>query len=82
MTPVSPSGKNVGGLLEIKDVLKLSLTKKFQAQVKIALESGQPLNLVVSPRTQTISGPLTRQIRRTSGDIFRYNPATGEMTKF
>lgn len=51
-------------------------------QLKIALESGQPLNLVVSPRTQTISGPLTRQVRRTGGDIFRYNPATGEMTKY
>lgn len=39
-----------------------------------------PFNLIISPRTQTISEPLRRAIESTGGSIFEFNPAT-EMFK-
>ena len=75
-------GKNVGGLLEVKNVQKLSMSNQLRAQIKVAIDTGQPLNLVVSPKTSSISGRLIRQVRSTGGDIYRYNPATGDLTKF
>ncbi|EIK60998.1 putative toxin [Pseudomonas lactis] len=75
-------GKNVGGLLEVKNVQNLSMSNQLRAQIKVASDTGQPLNLVVSPRTSNISGELMRQVRNTGGDVFRYNPATGDLTRF
>lgn len=75
-------GKNVGGLLEVKNVKDLSLSNQLRAQIKVASDTGQPLNLVVSPRTNNVSGELMRQVRSTGGDVYRYNPATGDLTKF
>lgn len=75
-------GKNVGGLLEVKNVQKLSMSNQLRAQIKVASDTGQPLNLVVSPKTSSISGKLIRQVRSTGGDVYRYNPATGDLTKF
>lgn len=75
-------GRNVGGLLEVKNVQNLSMSNQLRAQIKVATDTGQPLNLVVSPRTNTVSGELMRQVRSTGGDVFRYNPSTGELTKF
>ncbi|MNI36892.1 hypothetical protein D3C73_909590 [compost metagenome] len=75
-------GKNVGGLLEVKNVQNLSMSNQLRAQIKVASDTGQPLNLVVSPRTSNVSGELMRQVRSTGGDVFRYNPATGDLTRF
>lgn len=75
-------GKNVGGLLEVKNVQNLSMSNQLRAQIKVASDTGQPLNLVVSPRTNNVSGELMRQVRNTGGDVYRYNPATGDLTKF
>jgi len=73
-------GKSVGGLLEAKNVLNLSRSPQLRAQVRIAEESGEPLNLVVSPRTLSVSVPLVRDVRATGGDVFVYNPATDALT--
>ncbi len=62
-------GRNVGGLLEAKNVQNLSLSPQLRAQAQIARESGQPLNLVVSPRTQQVSGPLLNDVRSTGGNV-------------
>lgn len=43
-------GRNVGGLLEAKNVQNLSMSNQLRAQIQIANRGGQPLNLVVSPR--------------------------------
>lgn len=69
-------GRNVGGLLEAKNVQNLSLSPQLRAQAQIARESGQPLNLVVSPRTQQVSGPLLNDVRSTGGNVFVYNRLT------
>ncbi|MCW1243356.1 DUF637 domain-containing protein, partial [Pseudomonas sp. SAICEU22] len=75
-------GRNVGGLLEVKNVQNLSMSNQLRAQVKVASDTGQPLNLVVSPRTSNVSAELMRQVRSTGGDVFRYDPATGDLTRF
>lgn len=75
-------GKNVGGLLEVKDVQKLSMRNQLRGQIKVANDTDQPLNLVVSPRTHSVSKELMFQVRETGGDIYRYNPATGDLTRF
>ncbi len=68
--------------MEVKNVKDLSLSNQLRAQIKVASDTGQPLNLVVSPRTNNVSGELMRQVRSTGGDVYRYNPATGDLTKF
>lgn len=75
-------GGNVGGILEVKNVLELSMSDQLRAQIKVASDTGQPLNLVVSPRTNNVSGELMRQVRSTGGDVYRYNPVTGDLTNF
>ena len=74
--------KKVGGMLEAKDVLKLSRTRQLDGQIALALEHKQPFNLVVSPGTQSVSGPLWYDVRRTGGTVYVYNPATDALTEF
>ena len=75
-------GKNVGGVLEAKNVQKLSYSPQLQAQVALARENNQPFNLVVSPRTRTVSEPLRDAVKKTRGGIYVYNPATKDLTEF
>ena len=56
-------------LLEIKNVLNLSMSNQLRAQVKVALDTGQPLNIVVSPRTNGISREVMRQVESTGGGL-------------
>ncbi|WP_313387883.1 hemagglutinin repeat-containing protein [Achromobacter aegrifaciens] len=75
-------GKTVGGMLEVKNVKNLSMSDQLRAQILHAKETGQPLNLVVSPRTTNISKNLQQEIAGTGGGIYRYNPANSELTKY
>lgn len=75
-------GENVGGLLEVKNVQNLSMSNQLRAQITRANELGQPLNVVVSPATKSVSNNLITQVRETGGDIYRYNPVSGELTRF
>ncbi|WP_114391083.1 putative toxin [Notoacmeibacter marinus] len=72
--------RNVGGLLEAKNVQNLSLSPQLRAQAQIARETGQPMNLIVSPRTQRVSGPLLDDVRSTGGNVHIYDPATDILT--
>lgn len=74
--------KSVGGMLEVKNVQNLSMSNQLRAQIQHAGETEQPLNLVVSPITTNVSAELRAQIEGTSGGIYRYDPSTGELTKF
>ncbi|NBF08436.1 putative toxin [Pseudomonas sp. Fl4BN1] len=58
------------------------MSDQLRAQIKVATDAGQPLNLVVSPRTLAISQPLVRGIENTGGGIYRYNPKTGLLTEY
>jgi len=69
-------------MLEVKNVQNLSMSNQLRAQIQHAGETEQPLNLVVSPRTTNVSAELRTQIEGTGGGIYRYDPSTGELTKF
>ncbi len=75
-------GKSVGGMLEVKNVQSLSMSDQLRAQILHAKETGQPLNLVVSPRTSNVSRMLQQEIRETGGNVYRYNPSSNELTNF
>jgi len=75
-------GSNVGGLLEVKNVQKLSMSNQLRAQIQLATESGEPMNLIVSPRTRKISRRLIEEIELTGGKIYKYDPATNELNEF
>ena len=84
VTTILDSAGRPAGLVEFKDVAKLSSSPQLRAQLAEALATRQPYNLVVSPGNQTISKPLLRQIeavnRQVGGGIYRYDPATDIMT--
>jgi len=79
-------GRNTGGILEVKNVQGLSNSNQLRAQLQLAEETGTPFNLVVSPRTQNISGPLRDRIdevtSKVGGGIYRYDPSTGDLSNF
>jgi filamentous hemagglutinin len=80
-TIVDIIGKNFGGMIEAKNVVDLSLSPQFRAQLQIAQETGQPLNLVVSPRNKTISQNLVAEIKKTGGEIYVYDPVAKTIKK-
>ncbi|UMZ12298.1 hypothetical protein I9018_00895 [Pseudomonas sp. MPFS] len=79
-------GRNAGGLLEVKNVKNLSMSDQLRAQLQLAEMTGQPFNLVVSPRTQSISAPLKARIdavtSKVGGGIYRYDPSTKLLSDF
>ena len=58
------------------------MSDQLRAQIRHAGVTGQPFNLVVSQRTSRISAEVLRQVRATGGEIYRYNPGTGEFSKY
>jgi len=60
----------------VKNVINISDSDQLRAQFKLAIDSGQPFNLVISPRTETISGPLSEKIRQAGGEIFQFDAST------
>nr|WP_236124337.1 putative toxin [Pseudomonas cichorii] len=75
-------GRSVGGMLEVKNVQNLSMSNQLRAQIQHATDTGQPLNLVVSPRTNNVSGSLLDGVRSTGGNVYRYDPKTGVISEF
>ncbi len=69
-------------VVEVKNVIDISATKQLRAQANMALETGQPMNLMVSPRTTNISQQTLKLIKDTGGAIYRFDPATGELTAY
>jgi RHS repeat-associated protein len=66
-----------GNTTEIKNVVNLSFTRQLQIQAQGTEGS---FNLIVSPRTQYISGPLQDAVQGSGGTIQVFNPATGTLT--
>ena len=61
------------GIVEFKDVRELSKDLQFQ----LYEQSQKRIDLVVSPKTEYISGPLAETIRGSGGSISIYNPRSG-----
>jgi hypothetical protein len=66
-----------GNITEIKNVVNLSFTRQLQIQAQSAEGS---FNLIVSPRTQSISTPLFNAVQESGGTIQVFDPATRTFT--
>jgi RHS repeat-associated protein len=62
------------GVTDIKDWVNLPFTEQLQGMHAHA--RGGPFNIIISPRTQTVSVPLQRAVQMTGGRIFQFDPAT------
>lgn len=70
-------------IIEVKDVLNISNSTQFKAYAQIARENGQPIELIVSPRTQNISAPLGQLIDGTPGSSIKvYDPSTNTFAPY
>jgi filamentous hemagglutinin len=56
-------------IVEIKDVVDLSISNQFRGYLAQFEATGQPIELIVSPNTKTISAPLIKLIKQTGGTI-------------
>ncbi|WP_234775667.1 putative toxin [Paraburkholderia tropica] len=77
-TPVVFVPDAVGGTtyIEVKDVVNLSNSNQFRGYAA----SGNPIELIVSPNTKTISKPLQTLIYNTGGSIQVFDSATGKFS--
>jgi len=73
--PDLPVGKRFG-VTDIKNVKSISQSPQTRAFAKYAKKNNLPFNLIIGPRTRTISGPLLDQIRKRSGVVLQFNPTT------
>ncbi|KVZ48062.1 RHS repeat-associated core domain-containing protein [Burkholderia ubonensis] len=77
--PDLPVGDDYG-VTDVKDWLHIDNDDQLRAFHQYAAEHKLPFGLIISPRTQTMSGPLLDNIRSTGGVVLEYNPATGDYT--
>jgi hypothetical protein len=70
---VVPDALDGSTIVEVKDVTNLSNSNQFRGY----LATGNPVQLIVSPNTQTISQPLQNLITSSGGSIRVFNSATG-----
>ena len=56
--------RNIYGVTDAKNVIKLSQSSQTRGFEEIALSQKQPFNLIISPRTQTVSKPLQESIEK------------------
>jgi hypothetical protein len=65
------------GVTEIKDVRRIRFDQQLQAQFDVARQSDQTFNLIISPKTETVSRPLQQAVRSRGGVIVEFDAATG-----
>jgi hypothetical protein len=68
------------GVTEIKDEIAISLTAQLRSQFAAAKTGNLPFNLIISPRTTTIYGPVRRAVEATGGIITQFDSVTGKFT--
>jgi filamentous hemagglutinin len=73
--------KEVGLVVEIKNVQKLSHSNQLRAQILHAQNNNQQYLLVVSPNTH-VTGPLFNEIKDIGGKIQVFNPTTAKFTPY
>ena len=71
IVPDAVVGGIKGTLVEFKNVINITDTSQFRGYAA----TGQPIILVVSPRTETISSKVWNMVRESKGDIRIYDPA-------
>jgi len=73
--PDLPVG-NMYGVTDAKNVIKICQSPQTRGFDEIARAQNVPFSLIISPRTQTVSGPLQRAIKSTGGTIFEFDSAS------
>ncbi|MEN6630185.1 MAG: hemagglutinin repeat-containing protein, partial [Sulfuricella sp.] len=63
-------------ILEVKDVKNLSNSDQFRGYLETSVQQNKAIELIVSPRTESISGPLVKLIEDSGGTIKVFDPAT------
>jgi hypothetical protein len=65
------------GITDVKDVEALAFDPQMQAMADAALKHKLPFNLITSPKTKSISKPLSDAIKRSGGIIMEFDADTG-----
>jgi hypothetical protein len=68
------------GVTDVKDWLHLTNNPQLAAFHRYAVEDGLRLNLVIGPRTKSISAPLLDNIRGVRGIVSVFDSKTGKFT--
>jgi hypothetical protein len=65
------------GVTEIKSSVSVTNTPQLQSEASVAKENDNlPFNLIISPDTKSISGPVIRAIDNSDGSVFQFDPNT------
>ncbi len=78
IVPDATLGGIKGTYVEFKNVINITDSSQFRGYAA----SGQPIILVVSSRTQTISGTVQEMVKVSGGEIRVFNPTTGAWSKW
>lgn len=70
---VVPDARDGTTIIEVKDVVALANSNQFRGY----LETGNPIRLIVSPNTKTISQPWRDLIANSGGSIRVFDPKDG-----
>jgi len=69
------------GVTDIKNVQNLSSSSQLRAQFSAAQTAGTAFNLIISPRTATVSRSVQDMVARTGGKIFIFDPKTNKFAE-
>jgi RHS repeat-associated protein len=72
-----PDFKGAVGITDAKNVVNLTDSIQLRIQYQWAVNNDQAFNLIVSPRTESISRTVVQNVRATGGTIRVFNPSTG-----
>ncbi|MEI9983497.1 MAG: putative toxin [Aliidongia sp.] len=68
------------GVTDVKNVVDLSNSGQLRAFHRYAVDNKLPFNLIIGPRTETISEPLLDNVRETGGKVMLYDPITNRFS--
>lgn len=68
------------GVTDVKNLIDVSHSDQLRAFAAHAEANALPFNLVVGPRTKSISGPVLDSVRKTGGRIMHYDPDTTDLS--
>lgn len=61
------------GVTDIKNVKYLTNSDQLRAFYQYAASNEMPFNIIISPKTQSVSNTVLDQIRNTNGKLFEFN---------
>ncbi|MGB8420715.1 hypothetical protein [Paraburkholderia sp.] len=77
-----PDILNKGMVADAKDVIRIYFSAQLQAQYNVAVQSGVPFSLIVSPRNEVIYQPVIDAVRNSGGIIVSLDPILNRITSY